>query len=141
MAPTIALDQKRRDAGKALNECLFSYYYGTFCMLFVVGTPISIKLKNYWPAVTAGMLGTLIDYTYASYYGCAPQFEAYRLAAGADSTPKLGMQGPVRKTYYSWSGQIPPPAPPTQIALEEPSFTSKTDDMSNSDFGASNRES
>jgi hypothetical protein len=31
---------------------LFSYYYGTFGMLFGVGTPISIKIKNYWPAGT-----------------------------------------------------------------------------------------
>ena len=72
---------RRQAAGLALSNCMFSQYFGTFGMLFAVGVPVSIRAKNYWPAVTAGLVGTVLDFAYGYNFACASLVNDYRRAA------------------------------------------------------------
>ena len=46
-----------------------------------MGVPISVRLKNYWPFVTAAFFGTVVDFGYGYFSGCAEQKAAYNAAA------------------------------------------------------------
>ena len=54
---------------------------GTFGMLFGVGVPVSIKARSYWPAATAALVGTMLDFAYGYNFACAEMVDNYRRAA------------------------------------------------------------
>mmetsp|Transcript_64178 Transcript_64178/g.144762 ORF Transcript_64178/g.144762 Transcript_64178/m.144762 type:complete len:102 (+) Transcript_64178:185-490(+) len=83
----------RRQAGLAMSDCLFGQYYGTVGMLFGVGLPVSIRLKNYWPAMTAGLVGTLADFAYGYTVACKDQVAAFKLASQT-GMPKISTGQP-----------------------------------------------
>ncbi len=50
-------------------------------MLFGVGVPVSIKARSYWPAATAALVGTMLDFAYGYNFACAEMVDNYRRAA------------------------------------------------------------
>ena len=54
-----------------LSSCLTSYYKLT-AFGILIGLPVSMKTKSYWPFVVGGMLGTGLDFRQAKI-DCHPK--------------------------------------------------------------------
>ena len=104
-------------------------------MLFGVGVPVSIKAKSYWPAVTAALVGTMVDFAYGYNVACAQHVTDYRRAAEA-APPRFGLAGVYgkEKEAIEFKDSRPPTMPPMPHQPAPP-FSSPTTTASGSPPG------
>jgi hypothetical protein len=61
---------------------MFSQSIWTVGFVMVLGIPIGLKTRNYWPLVTAGTTGQVIDFAYGYKVNCAQQVADFKDAMG-----------------------------------------------------------
>jgi hypothetical protein len=64
MADPYGARKKEQQLRSELSSCLTSYYKLT-AFGVLVGLPVSMKMRTYWPFLVTGMIGTGLDFRQA----------------------------------------------------------------------------